>query len=248
MDVRRVQQIREDMERAEARRLQPHFIAAFFREAFGLLGGTLQEREPKRYEITHVPAVVRNRDRQIGIGQPVLTKYERDHLREGPDQRPRQAAGRLRLSRPPAARRHHRPHRWSGTATSSSAGAVLVDPTDHGEDIRALFYLEHSIQDARNTRSGERRVVSRQLQFVEIDATDQTRMAGYAPYLDYRPITDEERASVQTALEADWLTTDLESKVQSFAIQSLVPGHLQEVRSRNEERDRPRPSRPSRTA
>jgi hypothetical protein len=27
------------MERAEARRLQPHFIASFFREAFTLLGG-----------------------------------------------------------------------------------------------------------------------------------------------------------------------------------------------------------------
>ena len=77
MDARKVQQIREDMERAEARRLQPHFIASFFREAFALLGGSLKGREPKRFEITHVPAVIRNRDRQIGIGRPVLTRYER---------------------------------------------------------------------------------------------------------------------------------------------------------------------------
>src|SRR5271157_868736 len=41
MDVTRVRQIREDMERAEARRLQPHFIASFFIEAFKLLGGTI---------------------------------------------------------------------------------------------------------------------------------------------------------------------------------------------------------------
>ena len=34
MDVTKVRQIREDMERAEARRLQPHFIASFFMEAF----------------------------------------------------------------------------------------------------------------------------------------------------------------------------------------------------------------------
>ena len=39
---RRVQRIREEMERAEARRLQPHFIASFFLEAFALLGGTIQ--------------------------------------------------------------------------------------------------------------------------------------------------------------------------------------------------------------
>ena len=68
MDVTRVRQIREDMERAEARRLQPHFIASFFIEAFKLLGGTIHEREPKRYEIKHVPAVIRNRDREIGRG------------------------------------------------------------------------------------------------------------------------------------------------------------------------------------
>jgi hypothetical protein len=49
-----VRAIRDDMERAEAMRLQPHFIASFFREAFALLGGSMREREPKRYEITHV--------------------------------------------------------------------------------------------------------------------------------------------------------------------------------------------------
>ena len=39
------------MERAEARRLQPHFIRSFFLEAFPLLGGTVKEREAGRFEI-----------------------------------------------------------------------------------------------------------------------------------------------------------------------------------------------------
>jgi SNF2 family DNA or RNA helicase len=76
MDASRVQRIREDMERAEARRLQPHYIESFFHEAFRLLGGSAKQREPRRYEITHVPAPVRNRDRLIGIGEPVLPKPE----------------------------------------------------------------------------------------------------------------------------------------------------------------------------
>lgn len=46
MDAASVRKIREDMERAEARRLQPHFIASFFVEAFRKLGGTIREREP----------------------------------------------------------------------------------------------------------------------------------------------------------------------------------------------------------
>ena len=38
MDATRVRRIKEDMERADARRLQPHFIASFFLEALKLLG------------------------------------------------------------------------------------------------------------------------------------------------------------------------------------------------------------------
>ena len=77
MDASQVRRIREDMERADARRLQPHHVESFFREAFGRLGGTLKEREPRRYEATHVPAIIRHRDRVIGLGEPVLPRYER---------------------------------------------------------------------------------------------------------------------------------------------------------------------------
>ena len=77
MDASRVARVREEMERAEARRLQPHYIESFFLEAFTQLGGTVRQREPRRYEVTHVPAPIRNRDRLIGIGEPVLPRYER---------------------------------------------------------------------------------------------------------------------------------------------------------------------------
>ncbi len=46
MDTGRLIRIKEEMERAEARPLQPHFIASFFLEAFRTLGGTIREREP----------------------------------------------------------------------------------------------------------------------------------------------------------------------------------------------------------
>ena len=74
MDASRVHRIREDMERAEARRLQPHYIESFFLEAFRRLGGRAMQREPRRYQVTHVPASIRNRDRLIGIGDPVVAR------------------------------------------------------------------------------------------------------------------------------------------------------------------------------
>ena len=235
MDASQVQRIREDMERAEARRLQPHFIESFFLEAFRLLGGSIKERETRRYEITHVPALIRQRDRLIGTGEPVLGKYERitfeKSLRAVPGQPlatfvcPGQpllgATIDLILER---------------NRDLLKRGTVLVDPDDPGDAVRALFYLEHTIQDGRTDRAGNRRVVSRQLQFVETDATGSTRNAGYAPYLDYRPATPEERTGLAATLESQaWLKGDLESVVIGHAIADLVPKHLDEVRERRED-------------
>ena len=109
MDASRVARIREDMERADARRLQPHYVESFFLEAFRQLGGTVRQREQRRYEITHVPAPVRNRDRLIGTGQPVLPRYERIAFEKPLLAPPGSAARRVYLPWPPAARCGPRP-------------------------------------------------------------------------------------------------------------------------------------------
>ena len=108
MDATEVRKIREDMERAEARRLQPHFIESFFLEAFRVLGGSIKEREPRRFEITHVPALIRQRDRLIGIGEPVLLRYERITFEKSLQGGTGTAAGYFRISWAPAACRNDR--------------------------------------------------------------------------------------------------------------------------------------------
>jgi SNF2 family DNA or RNA helicase len=57
--------VKEQMEKAEARRLQPYFVRAFFWKAFDALGGSIYPREKDRFEITHVPTGIRERDRRI---------------------------------------------------------------------------------------------------------------------------------------------------------------------------------------
>ena len=72
-----VGRIREEMERAEARRLQPHYIESFFLQAFRHLGGSVHRREAGRYEITRVPGPIRRREPRAGCVGPVLERYER---------------------------------------------------------------------------------------------------------------------------------------------------------------------------
>jgi superfamily II DNA or RNA helicase len=234
MDVTKVRQIREDMERAEARKLQPHFIAAFFIEAFRLLGGTIHEREPKRYEIKHVPAVIRNRDREIGRGQAVLSRYERitfDKTLISPPGKPMAAfvcPGHPLLD----ATLDLIIERYRDLL---KRGAVLIDDSDEGDQPRALLYLEHAIQDARTDRAGNRRVVSRRLQFVEVGQDGAAKNAGPAPYLDYRPPTEDEAQLIQQLPFPDWMRDDLEARAMEHAAIHLVPEHLDELRRRKEE-------------
>ena len=231
MDASRVHRIREEMERAEARRLQPHYIESFFLEAFRYLGGTSRQREPRRYEITHVPAPVRNRDRLIGIGEPVLPRYERIAF-EKP---------LVTLQGQPLAAFVCPGHPLLDSVIDLTLerhrdllkrGAVLVDERDTGTQPRVMFYLEHAIQDASLTRSGERRVISRRMLYVELDADGATRHVNYAPYLDYRPLAKGE-PSVEAIFdrpECAWITRELEKKAQGHAVVNVVPEHLAEVR------------------
>ena len=233
MDSSRVARIREDMERAEARRLQPHYVESFFLAAFKRLGGTIREREPRRYELTHVPAPVRHRDRQVGAGDPVLARYERIAFEKPLIAPPGQplaafvcpghplldAVLDLTLERQRDLMRR---------------GTVLIDERDTGTSPRVLFFLEHAIRDASLTGSGDRRTISRRLLFVEMDAEGHTRHLHYAPYLDYRPIADGEPdvATLFSRPELAWISRELEERARVHAIASVVPEHVTEVRDR----------------
>jgi len=233
MDARQVARVREDMERAEAKRLQPHYIESFFLEAFTQLGGTLRQREPRRYEVTHVPAPVRNRDRLIGIGEPVLPRYERiafDKSLLTPQGQPLAAfvcPGHPLLD----ATLDLMLERYRDLLRR---GTVLVDERDPSTAPRVLFYLEHAIQDASTVRGGARRTISRQMLYVELSEDGTTRSLHYAPYLDYRPLANGE-LELDTLLarpECGWIARDLEQQALGHAIAHIVPSHLQEVKGR----------------
>jgi len=232
MDVSRVYKIREQMERAEARRLQPHYIESFFLEAFHQLGGNAKQKETRRYEISFVPAPIRNRDRLLGIGEAVVPRYERITFEKNLIAPQGQIPAAFICPGHPLLdstldliiERHR---------DLLKRGAVLVDDLDSGDKPRVLFYLEHAIQDASITRSGDRRVVSKKMLYVEIDAAGNARHLNYAPYLDYRPLKPEE-PKIEDFLkrpECEWIAKGLEQKAQTYAISKVVPEHFEEIRS-----------------
>jgi hypothetical protein len=226
--------IREEMDKAEARKLQPHFISAFFREAFRVVGGELRDREAGRYEVRHVPADVMERDRVIGHTRtPVLKKYERICF----DREHRTIYGK------PTAELVHPGHPLMAAVTDLvlsshrsllKRGAILVDPHDDSTEPRVLFMLDHSVRETAASNGGTVRDVSRRLQFVEMTADGTATPAPFARHLDLVPITTAQAAQVADVLQADWVTHHIEARALAYAVEHLVPDHTQEVASRRE--------------
>ena len=113
--------------------------------------------------------------------------------------------------------------------SSSGAPCSSTNPTP-GDEPRALVYLEHSVQDGRTDRDGKGQVVSKRLQFVEMDRAGDVRNPGPAPYLDYRPLREEERPLLEEALNESWLRENMEERVMGYAIGHLAEQHVTEVR------------------
>lgn len=229
MDPNAVSAIREQMERAQARRLQPHFIGAFFREAFTLLGGRISEREKGRFEITRVPSLLKERDRLIGRGDPVLDRYARvtfeKHLVAGQPQAELLAPGHPLLEAAvDVVLERFQP--------LLGQGGILIDEADDTTEPRLLVYLEHAVRDGRTVKSGEPRVVSQRLQFIYLKEDGSAFDGGPAPYLDCRPATGEERTLIADIMAAPWLAGGVETKALGHAIANLVPAHLTEVKKR----------------
>jgi hypothetical protein len=233
MSPERLFAVKEEMEKAEARRLQPYFVRSFFMKGFESLGGSIYPREADRFEITHVPAELRERDRLItGRNRrdlaPVLTRYERvcftkDAVR--PADRPGLAFASmihpghpLMLALSDVLLEQH--------ANLLRQGTILVDPADEGDQPFLLFLLTHEI------KSGDGRVISKRLQFVRVLPDGSATFAGWAPHLDLEPLASSDRPLLTETLTKPWLTSGLEQRALALAASTLVPEHFSEIAGR----------------
>ena len=212
-----IARLRELMDEARARRLQPHYIEGAFRAAFTRLGGKIRRREQGRFEITHVPAELRAATRR-----PIATRYDRvtfeiEHVLD--------ADGvRAELLAP-----GHPLHdavtdlvvaRWHRTL---DRGTVLVSPAI--QEPRLLVGVIQEIVDATETS------IARRFGYAYIDEHGTVESAGPAPYLDCvsAPLTDQ----VIAARALPWLA-EAEGKAASWIISNQLPIFLNDVQLRRE--------------
>ena len=224
-----LEEVRDRMERAKARKLQPGFVEAFFMAAMADVRGRVARREKGRFEVTRVPAAVRSSEREAQVLGQVHRRYERitfdKVLIEGPDGKPRAelvAPGHPLLSAliDTTLEQH---------GDSLTRGATLVDDIDDGQTPRVLVYLDHAVVDGRLDNAGHNRIVSRRFQFVEIAEDGAILDPGADPFLNYRRMTEDEEYLVRKRLDNSWADDGVDTVARSWAIANLVTPHFDEI-------------------
>ena len=223
--------IRREMEIARARKLQPWFVESFFTEALRLYGGRITSREHGRFEVTRVSGAVRAvADPRLG---PVHDRYQRVTFDKACIQPGRSgdgaAAVRAEMIAPGTPLLAAMIARvLADHGDTLGRGAVLVDPADPSTDPRLLVYLEHTITDGRHVHAA-RQVVSRRFHYVEIDRHGNATDPGGEPYLNYAPVSDDERTLLDARLDFDWANYSAEDTARAWAIEHLAGPHFDEI-------------------
>ncbi|MBK9370002.1 MAG: DEAD/DEAH box helicase [Deltaproteobacteria bacterium] len=206
MSPERLFQVKEQLELAEARRLQPHYVRSFFLHAFHQQHGRHAAREADRFEITYVPEEIRNRRAGAGTRKrrdqtPVSRRYSRVCFEKAAI-RPADRAGLEEATL------LHPGHPLMEALIESildqdqnllRRGATFVDSTeDAGVEPWLLFMFTHEL------RTGDD-VLSKRLSFVKVTRSGAVSRVGWAPHLDLSPFPEDDHPLLAPLLAEPWL-------------------------------------------
>ena len=232
-----VEQVRAEMDRAEAARLQPHHVEAFFTAAFTDVGGSLRSRESHRYEIKSVPRPVKEHDRIAGRGAPVMDKYSRVTFDP--------AFVRLQHGNATSATLVHPAHPLMAALMAVTGdrhadklrhGAILTDRHDPSLHPYVVCLLEHDVTDGR-TLHGHPQVVSRRVQYTRIDPDGTITPIPQSPIPHLDAPTAEQVDLARRILSEPWAAAaDLDTQVVAYASDGIARDHLRDVTARIHER------------
>ncbi|RFS83116.1 helicase [Actinomadura spongiicola] len=207
--------LRTAMDDARARRLQPTYVEAAFKEAFTRLGGRIVHRGHGHYEIASVPAHIR-----AAKSAPIAARYDR--VTFDLSRIPSNAAKRADLLAP-----GHPLHdavmeetirRFGGALNS---GTVLV--SSKLKEPHLLVGVIEEVADATGAS------VARRFGYAYVDSHGTVTPAGPAPYLDCA--APDAPAAVTTARTPPWLA-DAEDRAITWIVSHRLPEYLADVRSR----------------
>ncbi|WP_020519489.1 helicase-related protein [Catelliglobosispora koreensis] len=215
-----VARLRKELEDARLRRLQPHYIEGFFRDAMRRAGGDVNPAEAGRFSIPHIPTALRDRTANSGS---LPLRYDRICF----DAKDVEVTGK------PKASLIFPGHTLLETLIESTLdqyrdalirGTVLVDRQDNSEEPRLMVALSEEIIDGTN------RAVAKRFEYVEMTEDGESR-PGPAPFLDYDRVREQEFRLLDGIKKQAWLSSAAKT-AELWATSSSLPAWFEQVASR----------------
>lgn len=217
-------ELRHQMDEARARRMQPHFVQAFVMESLRALGGRAAKREKDRFELTNVPAALREGRRLVSRRYTRIT-FE-----------------------PSAVTVSGRPDAELIAPGHPLLEAIISEILNrYGHTLtRGAAFLDRSITSPRlvvslleELTNGHGTAISKKFQYVSVFPDGTAQPAGPAPYLDFTAPTElnpDQHAvlveAISSELSSPWLTEGVEETALSWAVRHGLPEHRADVTAR----------------
>ncbi len=208
-----LEEVRDRMEEARKRRLQPGYVQGFFLTAFQKLGGVVRDQEPGRFRVPLVPQLVRDEARRHNRGVAIPDRYERicfdptlEKVRGLPDAaliaagHPLlQAVTELTIAR---------------SAPLLRRGTILVDRTARQREHPVLmFTVEQRIQ----THDVPPKDVSHHFDYVSVAPDGTISVEEPSILLNFEPLRPEEAVGASAMRGEHWIQQDHSKAVQGWA-------------------------------
>lgn len=221
-------EVRDRMEEARKRRLQPGYVQGFFVSAFQKLGGVIRDQEPGRFRIPFVPQVVRDEARRHNRGVAVPDRYERvcfdpakEKLQGSPDAA-LIAAGHPLLQAVTGLT-------IGGSAQALLRGTVLVDRTARQREHPMLVY---TVEQRIETHLEPRQTVSHHFDYVSVSPDGSVEVENPSILVSFGPAGSKELPGVRQRLSEHWIHEDYARLVRGWAYQNGLLPREREIRDR----------------
>lgn len=229
LDLDDVTRVRTDIERANAMRLQPHYIRSFFSVALSDLGGKLTSNGDGTFRIRRVPLSLAVRS-DNGARRPLSESYgslafdKEDVKDSGKTDLVCVGHPLLDAAVEETLAKHE---------SSLAAGTILIDDGNRTIGPRLMLCFSLSIADG----AGEE--VKQELYYVEVEGDREPVVIGQAPYIDYRaPMHEELNLIAKDGIieELEARSTKAEKDARDKAVGELVRTDAERIASERRRR------------
>jgi len=212
-----------NLEKSQAKKLQPYFIQEFFTAAFERLNGTMINFNNGLYNISNVPPQLQlHASNMIDNVFPIQHEYENVCFDKNFIKQKNGGIAELLHTDHPLVKAVINMTKIN-TRSDLKNSSIFLDPTDISDQHYILFVIEHSLHS--NTKT-----LSNKLFFLKFNKNGFSSNLEWSSHINLQEICLEDRDLLKNILSDEWINKDINNTAIKYTADNLVPLHYNEIK------------------